>query len=583
MAEESKLNPAEYAANEALNQVIECINHGKSFVFEAGAGAGKTYSLIHVLRYLIQTQVRNLARMNRKIACITYTNVAKNEIKARTDGNPIVISETIHSFCWAMIKDFQPNMRVILPGIGKWDERINKTSGIDNKLIRYDLGYPQIEEHTVWLGHDDVLSVMIELMKQSKFRTILFRRFPFIFIDEYQDTNKDFINAIKQYFIAMKEGPLIGLFGDHWQKIYGSNACGKAEHANLTVIEKKANFRSVKIIVECLNQMRKELPQFVNNPNSEGSIIIYHSNNWQGERRTGGHWDGDLSADMAHHCLEMVKANLISHQWDFSPERTKILMLTHNVLAEEQGYRNLADVFTRTESYIKKEDDYISYFVDVLEPVCNAFESHRYGEMFSILGGKTPILRNYAEKMVWTKSMETLISLRNTGTIGQIIDHLQITRRPRLPEKIERKESNFSALINKSDADWSESDRKFVERFRALKKIAYAEVIALEKFIDNKTPFATKHGVKGVEFENVLVIIGRGWSQYNFGQMLEWVGGGIPKGKQDAFERNRNLFYVACSRSKKRLALLFTQKLSTTAIEVIAGWFGSDTINALDV
>ena len=56
--------------------------------------------------------------------------------------------------------------------------------------------------------------------------------------------------------------------------------------------------------------------------------------------------------------------------------------------------------------------------------------------------------------------------------------------------------------------------------------------------------------------------------------MLEWANRGIPAGKQDTFERNRNLFYVSCSRPKHGLALLFTQELSATAITQLRAWFG---------
>lgn len=45
------LNPAEKAAREALECMYACIGTGKSFRFEAGAGAGKTYSLVKALRY----------------------------------------------------------------------------------------------------------------------------------------------------------------------------------------------------------------------------------------------------------------------------------------------------------------------------------------------------------------------------------------------------------------------------------------------------------------------------------------------------------------------------------------------------
>lgn len=85
--------------------------------------------------------------------------------------------------------------------------------------------------------------------------------------------------------------------------------------------------------------------------------------------------------------------------------------------------------------------------------------------------------------------------------------------------------------------------------------------------------------MKGAEFENVLVVVGRGWNQYNFGEMLEFAGAQmIPADKQDSFERNRNLFYVACSRPQKRLAILFTQALSPAALATLGNWFGVDTI-----
>ena len=85
--------------------------------------------------------------------------------------------------------------------------------------------------------------------------------------------------------------------------------------------------------------------------------------------------------------------------------------------------------------------------------------------------------------------------------------------------------------------------------------------------------------MKGAEFENVLVVVGRGWNQYNFGEMLEFAGAQtIPVDKQDSFERNRNLFYVACSRPQKRLAILFNQALSPAALTTLGNWFGAETI-----
>src|SRR4051812_15054058 len=104
--------------------------------------------------------------------------------------------------------------------------------------------------------------------------------------------------------------------------------------------------------------------------------------------------------------------------------------------------------------------------------------------------------------------------------------------------------------------------------------VSYAEIKALRAYHSGFSPFETKHGVKGAEFENVLAVVGRGWNRYNFGEMLDLAAKpAIPMAKRDAFERNRNLFYVVCSRPKKRLALLFTQKLSPEALGTLAKWF----------
>ena len=99
------------------------------------------------------------------------------------------------------------------------------------------------------------------------------------------------------------------------------------------------------------------------------------------------------------------------------------------------------------------------------------------------------------------------------------------------------------------------------------------------------SPFETKHGVKGAQFENVLVVVGRGWNRYNFNEMLELAqqGAQIPAKREAAFERNRNLFYVTCSRPKRRLAVLFTQELSDTAIQTVGNWFGGDNLEPLDL
>ena len=96
-----------------------------------------------------------------------------------------------------------------------------------------------------------------------------------------------------------------------------------------------------------------------------------------------------------------------------------------------------------------------------------------------------------------------------------------------------------------------------------LHSVPYQEIVALSKYHKGHSPFETKHGVKGAEFENVIVVVGRGWNTVQFQRDARARRGHsrrIPANKQEAFERNRNLFYVTCSRPKKRLAVLFYAK-----------------------
>ena len=576
MIEVISLNKAEQAAKEAIEKVYACIDERKNFRVEAGAGAGKTHTLITALKYLIEKRGAELLRRNQHVACITYTNVAVKEIESRTDKHPAIVSSTIHSFCWNLIENYQPFLRERIPQIDKWPEKIEEAGGISTQKVEYELGYRRIDHEFIYLNHNDVLTLAIELLKEPKFRAFLTVRYPIIFIDEYQDTNQGVAEALKCHFLETEEGPLIGLFGDHWQKIYG-DGCGIIEDTNLEIIPQKSNFRSVKAVVDVLNRIRPDLPQEIVDPDAAGSVAVYHTNGWVGKRRSGGHWNDDLPESTAHEYLQVLKERLSKEGWDFSSStNTKVLMLTHNVLAAEQGYSNIAGVFRHNEAFLKKEDPYIDFLVDTVEPVCKAYESKHFGEMFSVIGSSSFTIRSHADKVKWVLDMDKLLELRGTASIGDVIDHLKTSKRPRLSEKIERKEKD---LEQATPEQIDESDS--LKLLSALRKISYQEIVALTLYVNEHTPFSTKHGVKGAEFDDVLVVLGRGWNLYDFNKFLEWGGTTVPNGKESTFVRNRNLFYVVCSRARKNLVLLFTQKLSDTAISTLSRWFGDINIHSL--
>ena len=586
MAEDSDhLNPAEDASNRALTAVYGCIERNESFLVEAGAGAGKTYTLVKALHFLIDRYQYILPRRHQKIACITFTNVAKDEIDARTNRSRLIYSDTIHGFCWSLISGFQRQLRERLPLLRYWPDRIAEVGDLGDRAVKYDLGYRSINDRRVSIHHDDVLVLTVALMDNAKFRRILANKYPFILIDEYQDTNAAWINSIKTLFLGKEGSPLFGFFGDHWQKIYG-DGCGKIEHPSLTAIGKKANFRSVSTVVDCLNRMRPNLPQFVVDPNERGSVHIFHTNTWIGRRLTGVHWGGDLPSEAADRAFQIVLDRLREDGWDLSPDTAKILMLTHRSLANKQGYPSIPTVFRYNDSFTRKEHPHVAFFADALEPACNAYLSRKYGEMFRAFDSKVPAIRVHADKSEWSEAMSKLIDLRNGATVGDLVDHLLSVRRLTVPDTVERREHE----LRRFDPDVGEEMPRALKELSELRAVSYREIVALCDYLSGHSPFETKHGVKGAEFENVLIVVGRGWNRYNFNEMLELArlelardDAHMPAKRQAAFERNRNLFYVTCSRPKRRLAILFTQQLSVRAMQTITGWFGGDNIEALNL
>lgn len=96
--------------SEIQSSINECVDGYKSFRFNAGAGAGKTYALIETIRHIIKTKRSLLDRVSQKVVCITYTNVAVKEIRHRLGESELVVVSTIHERLWELIKVHQPEL-----------------------------------------------------------------------------------------------------------------------------------------------------------------------------------------------------------------------------------------------------------------------------------------------------------------------------------------------------------------------------------------------------------------------------------------------------------------------------------------
>lgn len=557
---------AEIYTEEVLNEaaeenekIIQTLKTGKSFVVEAGAGAGKTTSLNYVIDWIQDHWWKKFHLRKQKVVCITYTNAAVNIILSRLKDCSFIEPMTIHSFAWRVIKQFQSTLLNFI----KNGENIKfpEECKIEDILgINYDFGVKQIDDNGILhLHHNDVITLFSHMLEKAKFRRIFSSNYPLILIDEYQDSFSVLINKFIEYYIQYETGPQFGFFGDSWQTIYSNNgACGKIENEHLKIIEKHINFRSTQKIIDLLNKIRPELIQKPALKDSEGEVWVVHSNDYNGQRQSKGVWKDELPLEELSRRVENLRQHIISH-WCQKDEKTKVLLLTHKLLAAQQGYEKL---LTLMGDRLKQGDGpLLCFFQDVVEPVFEALEKKKLSILDNVL--KNGVIRTKADKKIWHEWKEKLNKAR-AGSTFDMISIIETMNTLPIPAKVQE----FIDLL-KLPRDTNEETQKA----HAIAAIPYHEFLAAISFLRPDAFFSTEHGVKGEEYDYVIFVVGRGWTHYQFDKIMPQQPSEDP-----TYVRNRNLFYVCCSRPKKKLIIFVTVPLNGSFKSYLSNLVGSDRI-----
>lgn len=557
---------AKFEADKVDKQIIEVLQTGSSFRVEAGAGSGKTYSLNKVIEWIQENKWNEFSRKKQNVVCITYTNAAVDVISERLSKDSFIIPSTIHSFAWNAIKQYQG----FLINIVTTDSDFCADEGDFFKVneVAYTLGHRYKENGIQYLYHDDVLKLFCMLLDNAKFRHIFADKYPLILIDEYQDSYSPIIEQFIKFFISEKCGPQFGFFGDAWQTIYQSNkACGAIEHDNLYVIKKGSNFRSAPRIVQFLNEIRSDLKQTSAIDDFHGEVIAITCDDYKGVRRTDRNFKGELPLDILKERLNRVTEKI--KQKTNVEETLKVLMITHKVLAAQQGYETLLNILN--DGLRDKEDPFLLFFIDMVEPIYYALKSSNMQLLFDTLGIKRYPITKKSEKSQW-KSLERLLDEKRNERVIDIFEAIINTKLIPIPPKLD----SWYHLYKSSPETLYTSDTSIQSFFN----LDYSQFIAAKDFLRPEAQFSTEHGVKGEEYDNVILVIGKGWNQYQFEVYAPMINGSIPvpEGKEASFERNRNLFYVCCSRPKKRLILFVTIPIDDTFKEFLRNLIGSENI-----
>ncbi|MBF6652931.1 ATP-dependent helicase [Flavobacterium columnare] len=324
--------------------IFQSIDEGRNFLLSGGAGSGKTYSLVSVIRQVIAENPTV------KVACMTYTNAAVKEIEERVNHKNLNVS-TIHDFLWDNIKHFQKELKEAIISLAN-NEDVGKISIDDANPIPENyfhilpdgIQYKEfVRVREGIISHDELLIVANYLFdKYPKLSSIVKDKYKFIFIDEYQDTNKAVVDTFLAHFKKSERKNIIGFFGDAMQSIYEDGIGNLDEYKGdgvdtVNEIPKKQNRRNPQLVINLANKLRTDgitqepsndpnAPNMVEGVVKQGTVLFLHSN------------DGDIN--------KVEKFLEENYSWNFNnSKKTKELNLTHNLIAGKAGFRTLMDIY----------------------------------------------------------------------------------------------------------------------------------------------------------------------------------------------------------------------------------------------
>jgi DNA helicase II / ATP-dependent DNA helicase PcrA len=521
----------------------------------AGPGAGKTYWLIGQIKHILSDA--DDLHLSKKIGCITYTNKAtENIIKHIGYNNDRLEVSTIHAFLYKNV--IKPYFHLIADeegfDIDKLDghddtiitsysfvselmkanrmgqliaKHANKTYKLKQTVEDYrwhltpngvelvkSVQYPRIPgigdkyviayKKKAWseygvMHHDDVLYFTYKLIvKHPRIVYLLVARFPYLMIDEYQDST-----SIQHWFFQKlaEAGCKITLIGDAAQSIYtfaGADIKNliKFNAPKIKTYKIEDNHRSTKSIVDFLNVLRTDIHQNSLRDDDYGQVHLLCSDVIDAYNKAKGtcgeeelfvlcRKNEDANSLKLGLSVEGKGEDLVDHLSDLDSNPVRSRAVTNCIKAVENARQLLMDdavkysakAFKLKTKNIKNKRKAI----DNLNYLLKEYKTYNNSDLKSFVN----VLRN----------IDTTISQVSRGSVL---------------DTYSRSYKDFAKSVN---------------------------------YNDDNLHFITIHKSKGLGFENVVLVFTDKNDALNF--LLN-----TDLGKDDDEHR---IYYVACSRARKRL------------------------------
>ncbi|NGX28332.1 MAG: ATP-dependent DNA helicase PcrA [Candidatus Anoxychlamydiales bacterium] len=610
LKEEKALNPAQ---KKALDHI-----EGPLLVL-AGAGSGKTRVVTQKIAKLIQIGINPS-----EILALTFTNKAADEmatrIRALTFKN--VLSCTFHSLGAKILRenisnlgyesnftiyDAEDSLKLLkdcLRSLNLKDDKALlkkikfKISHLKNDLVELDdtnalshLTKSEIEAFRLYqnklksfnaVDFDDLLYLTCKLLKENtEILTHYQERWPFLLIDEYQDTN------LSQYIIAKllsQKSQNICVVGDPDQSIYSWRGARyqnilnfDKDFKNATIIKLEKNYRSTASILNAANELIKNNPnRFEKNlytDNKDGEKIkIFRAQTDQMEATFVIEKISVLNQTEKIELQDMAifyRTNFQSRIFEDILLSKKIPYVIYGGLSFYQR-KEIKDVLAFLKLIISNSD-FISFSrtINIPKrgfgkttitklfflseklnlPIINLLSEldknpDRFSDIRLNLNQKTNLktylknlfdLRDLHHKKI---DLDELIS--NILSQMKYLDYLKED-----PQSFEDRKENIDELITKASLALEENNQ-------TLEKFLEELTLAISKY-DNTNEKALKlmtlHNSKGLEFESVFIV---GLEE----DILPHINS---KKSIEEIEEERRLFYVGMTRAKKHLYICSTE------------------------
>ncbi|WP_407933977.1 DNA helicase PcrA [Aquibacillus rhizosphaerae] len=602
------------------NRQREAVKHTEGpLLIMAGAGSGKTRVLTHRIAYLLGEKEVS----PRSVLAITFTNKAAREMKDRVynlvgpEGASIWVS-TFHSMCVRILrrdidriginrnfsildsgdqltviknilkqknidpKKFEP--RAMLGAISSakneliTPEEYSKQVGnfYDQQVAQVFEAYQKTLRKNQSLDFDDLIMQTIQLFDRvPEVLEYYQRRFQYIHVDEYQDTNHAQYYLVKQLAARFKN---LCVVGDSDQSIYRWRGADiqnildfEKDYPNASVVLLEQNYRSTKSILDAANKVidnntgRK--PKKLWTDNTEGAKLHYYQA--ATEQEEGLYVANKLEDFITSNTFNYKDVAVLyrTNAQSRSIEETFVKAnIPYQIIGGTKFYdrKEIKDMLGYLRLIANPDDD-LSFARVVNEPKrgvgktsldklqayaadhdISLYTAVQEVDFIGVSAKATKSLAEFGNLIKnWTAQQEFLTAtdmvdevLKRTGYEQMLINERSIESQSRLENLEEFK------TVTKHFEESSE-DKTLLAFLTDLALIADIDRVDDDPFADNKVTLMTLHSAKGLEFP-VVFLIGMEENVFPHSRSIM---------DEEEMQEERRLAYVGITRAEKVLHL----------------------------